>query len=255
MVEATPGVSMSDQPTSLYGSQPEAPRPQAPGLLDQILGVFTGPVELFQRLNKAPSWAWAFGSFMVASIIMTVAWGLKVDIDEMLRPILEKNPQISSSQIDAAIEIYKKFIIPIGVFGSMLFGALFTFLPAFLCWLVGKGTGESEPPSYVQTLSAVAVPSLVRLPFMLLVTIICTVRSFGGLTPEKIAPTSVGYFIQVDGVKFHALLYALDLFILAEAILLFLAARHTLRLKTVGAILCPCITLGLIIAFRILNAK
>ncbi len=52
---------MSEQPSSLYGEQPEAPRPQAPGLLDQLVGVFTAPVELFRRLNQAPSWAgpWA----------------------------------------------------------------------------------------------------------------------------------------------------------------------------------------------------
>ena len=82
---------MSDQSESLYGNQPEAPAPETPGLMDQIVGVFTSPVELFQRLNKAPSWGWALGLLILCSVIITVTWGLKVDVDEMARPALERN--------------------------------------------------------------------------------------------------------------------------------------------------------------------
>ncbi len=247
---------MSDQPIpSLYGEQPQTPKPPAPSLGDQLIGVFTAPTELFQRLNATPSWGWALGAIIVASIILTVLWGLKVDVDEMLRPILEKNPQIASSQIDMIIDMQKKFIIPFGILGSGFGTAVAVFLMAFFFWLVGKGTAEAEPPSYLQAVSAVAVPSLVRLPYMLLVGAICVVRSFGGLTPEKIAPTSVGYFVHVENVKLHALLYSLDLFFIAEAALLFLAARYTMRLKASGATLCLLITVVLSVGLRVLGAK
>jgi len=246
---------MSDLPTSLYGDQPQAPRPQAPGLLDQIVGVFTNPVELFQRLNKAPSWGWALGVILIAALILTVIWGLKVDVDEMLRPALEKNPQVASSQIDLIVGFYKKFIIPLSVFTTLFFTAVFTFLTALFYWLVGKSTAEGTPPSYRHALSAVVVPSLVRLPSMLLVGLICLVGSIGGLTPEKIAPTSVGYFVKVESVKVHAFLYCLDLFFIAEVVLLFLAARHTMRLKANGAVVCVLITLVLGIGLRVLGAK
>ncbi|NTW87375.1 MAG: hypothetical protein HGB30_14560, partial [Holophagaceae bacterium] len=106
---------MSEQPSSLYGEQPEAPRPQAPGLMDQLVGIFTAPVELFQRLHQAPSWGWALGLLMVASLVITVIWGLKVDVDEMLRPTLERNPQIQAAQIDTIVEMQKKFILPFGI--------------------------------------------------------------------------------------------------------------------------------------------
>ena len=247
---------MSDQPTSsLYGDQPEPPKPRAPSLADQILGVFTNPVELFQRLNKAPSWGWALGVILVAALILTVLWGLKVDVDEMLRPALEKNPQIASSQIDLIVGFYKKFIVPLSAFTTLFFTAIFTFLMAFFYWLVGKNTAENEPPSYRHALSAVAVPSLVRLPSMLLVGLICLAGTIGGLTPEKIAPTSVGYFVQVESVKVHALLYSLDLFFIAEAVLLFLAARYTMRLKMSGAVSCVLITLVLGMGMRVLGSK
>ncbi|HEX4844951.1 MAG TPA: YIP1 family protein, partial [Geothrix sp.] len=152
---------MSDQPSSLYGNEPEAPRPPAPGLVDQIVGVFTAPVELFQRLNKAPSWGWALGVLLVASLAVVVIWGLKVDVDEMLRPMLERNPQIQSAQIDMAIEIQKKFILPFGVLGA-LFGtpAIMALLGLFY-WLMGRALPEGEAPSYPQALSAAVVPGLV----------------------------------------------------------------------------------------------
>jgi uncharacterized protein YneF (UPF0154 family) len=246
---------MSDPISSLYGDQPEAPQPKSPGLVDQILGVLTNPVELFQRLAKAPSWGWALGAVIVAALLLTVIWGLKVDVEEMLRPTLEKNPQIASSQIDMIIAFYKKFLLPLSLFSTLFFTAAAAFLTALFYWLVGRKTAVSQPPSYRHALSAVTVPSLVRLPYMLLVTLICLVKPIGGLTPEKISPTSVGYYLQVESVKLHALLYALDLFFVAEVVLLFLAARHTMRLKTQGAAGCILITLVLGIGLRVLGAK
>jgi uncharacterized protein YneF (UPF0154 family) len=246
---------MSDPIPSLYGEPPEAPHPTAPGLPDQILGVFTDPIALFRRLAKTPSWGWALGVIIVASLLLTSIWGLKVDVDEMLRPALEKNPQIASSQIDMIIGFYRKFILPLSLFSTAFFTAVMSFLTAFFYWLVGKRSAEEAAPTYVQALSTVTVPSLVRLPAILLIALICLVRPIGGLTPEKISPTSVGYYVQVESVKLHAFLYTIDLFFLAEAALLFFAARHTMRLKTGGAVACVLITLALGIGLRVLGAK
>ncbi len=246
---------MSEQPTSLYGHQPEAPKAEAVGLMDQIAGVFTSPVELFQRLNKAPSWAWALGLIVLLSVVITVIWGLKVDVDEMIRPVLERNPQIQSSQIDMIIEMQKKFILPFGILFSV-FG-----LPAVLAivglfyWLLGKAFGEAGGPSYPQALSAAVVPSLVKLPQMLLLIVICLLRPIGGLTPDKIAPTSLGYFLHPESLKLQAFFYTLDLFHLAEAALTFLALRYLLRMKSVGAWIGVLVPLLLGIGFRVLGAK
>ncbi len=246
---------MSDQSPSLYGSQPEAPRPQAPGLLDQILGVFTSPVELFQRLNKAPSWGWAMGILIVSALILTVIWGLKVDVDEMLRPMLERNPNVPSGQVDMIVDMQKKFILPFGILGALFGTAAAMTLVALFYWLIGKALPEAEAPSYPQALSAAVVPGLVKLPHLLLIAIICLVRPVGGLTPDKIAPTSLGYFLQVESLKVHALLYSVDLFYLAEAGLAYLALRHLLRMKTVGALICVLLPMAFGIGLRVFGAK
>jgi hypothetical protein len=223
----------------LYGAAPQGqPGTPAPGLLDQVLGVFTEPVALFQRLAVTPVWKGALGLTMAFSVATTIIWGLKVDVDAMIRPILEANPALSSDQVDKAIEMQSKFIVPGGVVGVLVGIPIFLCLAALLYWLLGKGTAEGEPPSYRQALSATAVSGLFMLPHALLVMLMCLVKPINGLSPEKITPTSVGYFVAVEGVKLHALLYRMDIFTVGSLVLLFLAARHTLRLKVEGAVGC-----------------
>ena len=246
---------MTEQPSSLYGHQPEPPRAQPPGLMDQIVGVFTAPVELFQRLNKAPSWAWALGAIIVASLVVAVIWGLKVDVEEMLRPILERNPQIQSAQIDTIIEMQKKFIMPFGILGA-LFGtpAVLAMLGLFY-WLVGKALPQDESPSYLQAFSAAVVPALVKLPLLLLIAVICLMRPIGGLTPDRIAPTSLGYFLHPESLRLQAFFFSLELFRLAEAVLAFLALRYLVRMKTAGALICTLLPLLLALGFSLLRAN
>jgi len=246
---------MSDQPASLYGNQPEPPKAEAPSLMDQIVGVFTSPVELFQRLNKAPSWGWALGVLIVGALVITVIWGLKVDVDEMLRPILERNPQVQAAQIDMIIDMQKKFILPFSLLGALFGTAAAMALVALFYWLIGKALPEAEAPSYPQAFSAAVVPSLVKLPHMLLIIVICLVKPIGGLTPDKIAPTSMGYFLHVESIKLQAFFYTMDLFYFAEAVLTYLALRHLVRMKTVGALLCVLLPMAFGIGFRLLGAK
>ncbi|HEX9008717.1 MAG TPA: YIP1 family protein, partial [Holophagaceae bacterium] len=245
---------MNDGSPSLYGDQPQTPRPKAPGLMEQIVGVFTEPGALFERLNQSPSWGWAVGLLTGLSVVMTVAWGLKVDVDEMMRPILERNPKIDSAQIDTIIEMQKKFMLPFGVLGALFGTILIVLIIAFLFWLVGRFQAEQEKPSFLQALSATAVPGLVRIPSLLLITLICLVKPIGGLTPEKIAPTSLGYFIQVGNLKLQAMLYSLDLFFLANLALGYLALRKTMRMKTAGALLCTFVIVLLTVGGRALGA-
>lgn len=246
---------MSDQSSSLYGDQPEPPKAKAPSLMEQIIGVFTSPVELFQRLNRTPSWGWALGLIIAGALVITVIWGLKVDVDEMLRPILERNPNVQSSQIDMIIEMQKKFILPFSILGALFGTAAAMALVALFYWLIGKAMPEAEAPSYPQALSAAVVPSLVKLPHMLLIILICLMRPIGGLTPDKIAPTSLGYFIHTESIKLQAFFYTMDLFYFAEAVLTYLALRHLVRMKTVGALLCVLLPMALGIGFRLLGAK
>lgn len=94
-----------------------------------------------------------------------------------------------------------------------------------------------------------------KLPQILLMALICVLRPIGGLTPDKITPTSLGYFVHPENLKLQALFYALDAFYLAEAVLVYLALRHLVRMKTAGAVICVLVPLALSIGFRVLGAK
>ena len=248
---------MSDQPTpSLYGEQPApAEKPKAPGLLDQIIGVFTEPVTLFKKLNAAPSWVWATAATVVMAILVTIVWGLKVDADAMMRPMLEANPKIDSSQYDMIIGMQKKFIVPFGILGSLFGVPIVVAIIAGIYWLVGKGTAEVTQPSYLQAMSAAAVPGLVMLPHSLAILAMCFAREVGGATPDKLAPTSLAFFLHPENPKIYALLNFVDPFAIASFVLTWLATRHILGLKASGATICTVLVAIAGIGMRVMGAR
>jgi hypothetical protein len=248
---------MSEQPeSSLYGREtPHAPPPKAPGLVDQFLSVFTEPVALFQRLHAAPSWVGATLVAVVLGLAITFVWGLRVDVDAMLRPALEANPKIGADQIDLIIGMQKKFILPIGIVMSLAGPFLAVLVVAFIYWLVGKGTAEQEAPGFPLALSAAAVPGLVMAPHSLAILAMCLLREVGGATPDKLAPTSLGFFLHPENAKLHALLNLLDPFVLAGWVLAWLAVRHTMGLKRSGATACTVIVVVFGVCMRVLGAR
>jgi len=247
-----PGQASESQ---LFGGGTTPSKPKAPGLGEQLLGVFTDPVALFKKLHDAPSWGWAIGAIVVVSLILTVVWGLKVDVDAMLRPAMEKNPQLSSAQIDQAIEMSGKFMLPFGIIGSLVMPFIGVAFMALLYWLVGMKTAEDQKPGYLQSLSAVSVSSLLAVPYSLLIALMCLLRKVGGLKPEQLSPTSIGYYIQPENPKLYALLSQLDLLLLGGYVLVYLAARHTLRLKASGAAACTVIAVLVSAGLKIVFAK
>ena len=247
----------SNPPETLFNEapQPPGPGPAGPGPLELVVGIFTEPAALFQRLSATPVWGWSLAITTAFNVLVTVLWGLKVDVDAMLRPVLEANPKVPADQIDRIIQMQAKFILPFGVVMALFGVAAFGALAAFLYWLVGRSTAENRPPSYAQAFSATMALGLVTVPRALLIALLCVLKNIGGLTPEKVAPTSVGYFLQVDQVKLQAFLYAMDLFNFASLGLLYLAARHALRLKPLGAFLCVLLAAALTVGFPVLFAK
>lgn len=241
--------------SQLFGGGETPNAPKAPGLGEQLMGVFTDPVALFKKLHDAPSWGWALGAIIVASLIMTILWGLKVDVDAMLRPILEKNPQIAASQIDSIIDMQSKFILPFSILGVLFATPIGVALVALIYWLLGMVTAENDKPSYLQALSATTVSGLVGVPYALLVGLMCLLRRVGGLTVDKLSPASIGYYLHPENVKLYALLNQVDIFLIAGFVMTYFATRHTMRLKVGGAILCTALGVILRVGLSVIFAK
>ena len=239
---------MSDQ---LYGGQAPQAKAKAPSLLEQIEGVFTAPKALFDRLNAAPSWVPALILAVVLGLVVAISWGLKVDADAMLRPILESNPKIPADQVDQIIQMQSKFLLPFGILGVLFGVPIVSMIAGLINWGLGRGMTEpgANPPSFLQGLSAAVVPSLVRVPDTLIIIAMCVLKPVGGHRPEQVAPTSLGYFVHVASPKLQALLYQLNPFIIANFVLAYLAMRHIVKAKPLGA----AISVGIWICFVLLG--
>ena len=241
---------------SLYGSNENTPvKPPAMGLVDQFVGVFTEPVATFKKLHAAPAWVWALVALVLVNLVVAAVWGFKVDVEAMLRPGFEANPNMTQAQMDQAITFMERFFPYIAIVQTLIIIPIAVLFMALVYWLIGRGTAEAERPSYVHALSATVVPGLVMLPHSLLIIVMAFLRPVGGLTPEKLTPSSVGFFVNATNPKLHALLYALDPFTIGGLVLGFLAFRHTMRMKTSGALACTALAVLITLGFRILGAK
>jgi len=92
-------------------------------------------------------------------------------------------------------------------------------------------------------------------PHTLLTALMCFLKPVGGSTPEKLAPTSLGYYFSVGNPKLSALLFGLDLFTIGYFFVLYIAARKTMNLKPLGAGLCTAVVVLFMVGFKVAFAK
>lgn len=239
---------------TLYGSEVKPPVVKPPSLMDQLAGVFTEPVDLFRKLSERPVWGAAFSLSLGTIVAVSLLWALRVDAEGFLRPLLEANPR-TAEKVDMVLPMAAKFLPVSTVINIVLFSFVALAGVAFLFWLVGKATPESEPPSYRQCVSAFSVVGLVGVPKSILLGVICLARQIGAARIDQLSPTALGFYLVPENIKLHAFLCALDLFTLATLALTYLAARHVMRLKAAGAVLCALIMAGLTIGLPVLLVR
>lgn len=227
-----------NEPRSLY-PEPEPLSVKGPGLREQLLGVFTAPVPLFRRLAASPRWGAALITLMALTLVMVVIWAARVDADALLRPALMRDPAVAPEQINRTIEVWGRLLGVFCALGVLVGMPVATLFVALIFWLVGRGLpGPGGPPDYQRALSAVAVPGLVALPRLILVSVLCLARPVRGFAPDAISPLSLGFLFTTGHGRLDAVLRGFDLFAAANLVLLFLAARHILGMKTSGALVC-----------------
>ena len=224
----------------LHGDGAEAtPRKRtAPTLWEQVVGICTEPTALFQRLAATPRWGQVLWVTLVVGWVMMTFWASKVDVDALQRPILEQNAQFTAGQIDQAIEVSRRFILPIALFSIMirsLFGVLSLGL---VLWLFAMSTDGSRKPTFLHAVSAATVPNLVMVPYMLMVGVICFSKHVAAQIPERLAPSGLAYYIHPEHPKLYALSAQLDPFVIAYYVMMYLAVRHTMQLKRSDAVMC-----------------
>ena len=240
--------------SGLFSGVDVAPAPAAPSLAQQLNGIFFEPVTLFRNLHRAPAWIGATLLMAMLALTATTIWGMRVDVDAMLRPSLEADASVDPAQIDRIIDVQAKVLPVFTPIGTIVTIAMLTFLPALLFYGLAQAYGEGET-TYRHALAATAVPNLVMLPMQVILIAIVALQHIGGAKLDELFPLSAGFFIHPESVKAAALLRQVNPFFIAVYVMTYLALRHTLRLKPAaawgGTLLCAAAT----IAFRVLAAR
>jgi len=251
---------MSNQPKqSLYGESDAAGYEQSQplSLVDQIYGVFSEPVELFNRLAKRPQWIGAMLLLTAFGLVFSIVWVARVDRIELITLQFERvQLQLSVDQLDRAIEMQAKLMPAFAVLGSLIGTPIVIFFTGLIYWAIGLISKEDANwrPTYFHGLAVASIPAVVTVPYMLLGTLIALLRPVGILRPDQLVPSSLAFWIQPDNPKLSILFGSLDLFLLAQYVMIYFAAKYALRTKTWGAALCVVLSvLGL--CFRVLLAK
>ena len=253
---------MNDQPTSLYGDQPEGPKPEAPGLMDQIIGVFSAPKDLFARLRAKPVWVPALILGIAIGLIAMLLWASKVDMAEATRHQMERMKDIFHMNIpdqvmDDAITKAEGKKPWLSAVSSAVLGTPFVYLiVGLIVWgFAAMGTEEGEEsPSFGQAFSVTCVHYLVTLPSMLLAGIIALLRPVGGHNIQHLMPTTLSFYMSPESTLLRGIVALVDPLWIFSFVLLAIGMRQTLKAKTWAIGSC----LGLLgffgIGFRILGS-
>ncbi len=239
---------------SLYGSESggsPAPAVKPQGVLDQLVGLFTEPTAVFQRLRQAPSWLPALLLFLGVALFASAIWAAKVDqvaMKEHELQVLEQvfKIQMPAEAVDKALDQMQtaKPPYPKAVLGTLLGMPFGYLLFAAILFAFAKFGGEDETTTFRHALAATTVHGLVALPIPLLAGVMALLKDVGGAASyASLAPTTLNFWLQPENPWVRGALAVLDPFYLFSFFTLYLAARHTLRLKQ-GALIGLMILMG-----------
>lgn len=229
----------TESPDSLYG--PDSPQPPVaaaptPGLLDQIVGIFSSPIELFESMRPAPKWMGALLLMAALGLALSLIWAVRADFEVLIREAMERRGQPVPDGLESIAALQRKFAI-FGSIGAIVLGVpLATAASAGVLRLISEHATEDELPTFQQCIAADVIPTLVKLPQALLLLAAVSFREIGGATPDKLIPTSLAFWIHPESVKVVALLTWADPFALAYGAMYVLSLRYMLRFKWGAAI-------------------
>lgn len=232
-------------PNSLYGSeepQPKLPSTPPPGLLEQLLGVFTAPGDLFDRLQQTPAWVGSYFLLATLSSVFTITWVFRLDWIAFIADQAEKAGKPAQQIPESALG----FIRGIGAIQMVAVSFGLMLLIGLILWGLGRWlSSERASLRFGHAMAALTVPSLVKLPALLLGTITVATHAIDIQTPEKLLPTTVGYYLHPENPKLQALLHSLDPFAVAYGVLGYMALRRILKLPAPAAV-------GIVVLYNLL---
>jgi hypothetical protein len=114
---------------------------------------------------------------------------------------------------------------------------------AAILFALSRFGGEDEEVTFGNAWAATTVHGLAMVPISLLAGLMCLLRNVGGApSSASLAPTTLAFWIHPESPWLRGVLAIFDPFYLFSFVALYLAARHTMRLKTWANALLMAIT-------------
>ena len=190
--------------TTAISPAPGEPEPQAKiGAMGRVTGVLFSPTETYADIVRKPSWFAPLAILTVLSLVACYFLVQKVDWAAFQRKQIESSSftsNLTQEQKDQAVERNVKFTVPI-TYAIGLLGPIITILILTLFYWAGfnifKGAGLKFGTSFAIT-SYALVPASVG---AILTLIILILKRVGDVDPQRLAATSLGFFLAADAPK------------------------------------------------------
>lgn len=190
--------------TTAISPAPGEPEPVAKiSAFGRVTGALFSPGETFADIARKPSWFAPVAILTVISLVACYFLAQKVDWREFQRKQVESSSfskNLPQDQKDAAVERGVKFSVPItyaiGLLGPLIFILIVT-LAFWASFNIFKGAGLKFGTSFAITAHA-WMPAAVG---AVLAIVILILKQPGDADPQRIAATSLGFFLSGDSPK------------------------------------------------------
>ncbi len=215
--------------SSLYGGEPTStPAPAVP-LTEILVGVFTEPGALFEKLRARSDWWPPMLLMLGMTLVMSLVWVLKADHGAATEMRFEVMAQAFGTQIPDQVitEAVDKAAQSRPIVGTLL-GALFgPWVGAAIIGLLSWGLARlsqplaTEPASFRQGFTLAVVHQLVMLPAWVGTLLVMALKPVGAMSVMALNPFTVGFFVRPENPWARGLMVGVldPLYLLSYAVL------------------------------------
>jgi Yip1 domain len=190
--------------TTAISPAPGEPEPVAKiGAFGRVTGVLFSPGETYKDIVQKPNWFLPLAILTVLSLIVCYFLVQKVDWEAFQRKQIESSSftsNLTQDQKDQAVARNLKMTTPltygIGILGPIISILIFTLI-YWGSFNVFKGAGLRFGTSFAITCYALLPASIGAI----LTLIILILKRAGEVDPQRIAATSLGFFLAADAPK------------------------------------------------------
>jgi len=195
--------------TTAISPAPGEQEPEAKiGAMGRVTGVLFSPGETFKDIARKPSWIAPIAILTILSLILCYFLVQKVDWASFQRKQIESSSftsNLTAEQKEQAIARNVKFTVPItwaiGAIGSLLTALLLTLI-YWAAFNIFKGAGLKFGTAFAVT-SYALMPAAVG---AVLTIIIVALKRAGEVDPQRLAATSLSFFLGPDAPKWQVTL-------------------------------------------------